>query len=147
MGFGVPQGQPTIVYADSSTISFLIDVNRTGVNVDTVRYTLGSTAELMDTPNELDRNLYRSVNGGNRMTVGVVTLFRLRYITRTGVTLATPVPTDRLGEVQEVEITMEIQNPYAMSRRPGETKDGERNALYSSSFWQQTRLASQNSRR
>lgn len=147
MGFGVPQGQPTIVYADSSTISFLIDVNRTGVNVDTVRYTLGSTAELMDTPNELDRNLYRSVNGGNRMTVGVVTIFRLRYITRTGVTLTTPVPTDRLGEVQEVEITMEIQNPYAMSRRPGETKDGERNALYSSSFWQQTRLASQNSRR
>ena len=147
MGYGVPQGKPTIVHADSSSISFLMDANRTGTAVDTVRYSLGTTSELLETPNELDMNLYRSVNGGNRMVVGVVTVFRLRYITRTGVTLTTPVPSDRLGEIQEVEITMEIQNPYAMSRRPGETKAGERDALYSSSFWQQTRLASQNSRR
>jgi hypothetical protein len=42
---------------------------------------------------------------------------------------------------------MEVQNPYAMMRSKEQVMGGERNALYSSSLWQQTRLASQNTRR
>ena len=42
---------------------------------------------------------------------------------------------------------MEVQNPYALYRPQGMVAAGERNALYSTSYWQQTRLASQNFRR
>jgi hypothetical protein len=42
---------------------------------------------------------------------------------------------------------MEVQNPYALYRPPGMVMAGERDALYSTSYWQQTRLASQNFRR
>jgi hypothetical protein len=77
----------------------------------------------------------------------VVTIFTLKYIARSGEILPVPVPNDRLTEIHVVEVTMEVQNPYAILRRDGEVLPGERNALYSSSLWQQTRLASQNTRR
>ena len=99
------------------------------------------------TQNEQDRYLYRKVNTGQRLIVGVVTVFRLHYFTRDGEELAVPVATDRLTEIHVVEVTMEVQNSYAPYRPTWAVKTGERNALYSSSLWQQTRLASQNSRR
>ena len=146
MGFGVPEHQRTITYADSTAISFLCDLNRDG-NIDTLKYTLGGTDELLDTQNEMDRFLKRKVNTGQIMSVGAVTTFKLRYHTRDGEVLPIPVPWDRLTEIHVVEVTMEVQNPYAPYRDAAMVKSGERNALYSSSLRQQTRLASQNSRR
>jgi hypothetical protein len=146
MGFGVPDNQRTITFADSTSINFLSDLNRDG-NIDTLKYSLGGTDELLDTQNEMDRFLKRKVNGGQTMNVGAVTTFRLKYQTRDGELLPIPVPWDRLTEIHVVEVTMEVQNPYAPYRDAAMVKSGERNALYSSSLWQQTRLASQNSRR
>jgi hypothetical protein len=146
MGFGVPENQRTITFADSTSINFLSDLNRDG-NIDTLRYSLGGTDELLDTQNEMDRFLKRKVNGGQTMNVGAVTTFKLQYRTPDGVLLPVPVPWDRLMEIHVVEVTMEVQNPYAPYRDAAMVKSGERNALYSSSLWQQTRLASQNSRR
>lgn len=146
MGFGVPEHNRTITYADSTAINFLSDLNRDG-NIDTIKYSLGNTGELLDTQNEMDRFLKRKVNGGQTMNVGAVTTFRLQYHTREGELLPIPVPWDRLTEIHVVEVTMEVQNPYAPYRDAAMVKSGERNALYSSSLWQQTRLASQNSRR
>jgi hypothetical protein len=146
MGFGVPEHQRTVTYADSTAISFLSDLNRDGT-VDTVKYSLGGTDELLDTQNEMDRFLKRKVNGGQTINVGTVTTFKLKYQTREGEVLPVPVPSDRLTEIHVVEVTMEVQNPYALYRDADMVKAGERNALYSSSLWQQTRLASQNSRR
>jgi hypothetical protein len=40
-----------------------------------------------------------------------------------------------------------VQNSNALARNSVQVQEGERSALYSSSLWQQTRLASQNSRR
>jgi len=147
MGFGIPQNQASIIAADSSDITFLCDLGRDGGLIDQVRYYVGPTSELNRTQNELDRYLHRRVNGGGASEVGVVTIFKLRYLTATGEDLATPVSADRLGEIFVVEVTMEVQNPYAIMRRASEVGEGERNALFSSSLWQQTRLASQNSRR
>lgn len=147
MGFGVPQNTATVIRADTSSITFLIDLDRNGVGVDTITYTLGDTTELASTQNELDRFLHRTVNGIYTGKVGVVTLFRLRYFARSGERIPTPVASDRLTEIHVVEVTMEVQNPHAIARRPGEIGVGERTALYSSSMWQQTRLASQNTRR
>jgi hypothetical protein len=146
MGFGVPDNQRTITLADSTSINFLSDLNRDG-NIDTIKYSLGSTDELLDTQNEMDRFLKRKVNNGTIMNVGAVTTFKLQYLTSGGEVIPTPVPWDRLTEIHVVEVTMEVQNPYAPYRDAAMVKTGERNALYSSSLWQQTRLASQNSRR
>jgi hypothetical protein len=146
MGYGVPEFDKTVLAADTSSITFLMDLDRDGASVDTIRYYLGPTSDLAYTQNTMDRYIYRTVNSGDRMRVGVVTTFRLRYLTPSGEVITVPVPSDRLTEIHEVEITMEVQNPYAMYN-PGYTGSGNQNALFSSSYWQQTRLASQNSRR
>jgi len=147
MGFGMPEKSATVRAADSSSISFLTDLGRDGGFIDTIRYSIGPVSELAATQNELDRNLYRSVNGGQRAIVGIVTTFKLQYFTMDGELLTVPVQSDRLSEVQVVEVTMEVQNSNALARSSVQVKEGERSALYSSSLWQQTRLASQNSRR
>ena len=146
MGFGVPENQTTILSADSSRIGFLVDLGHNGV-IDTIRYILGDTTELRDTQNELDRYLYRSINGSNPAQIGVVTIFKLQFFARSGELFPTPDQDDRLSEIHVVEVTMEVQNPYGLYRSPDQVHAGERDALYSSSLWQQTRLASQNSRR
>lgn len=146
MGYGVPEGDPTVLRAEESRIHFLCDIDRNGT-IDTLRYSLGDTTEMHDTQNEMDRPLKRQINGGTILNVGAVTTFRLRYMTRDGTVLSTPVASDELPEIHMVEVSMEVQNPYAPSRDPGMVGAGERNALYSTSLWQQTRLASQNTRR
>jgi hypothetical protein len=146
MGYGVPELQRTVLHADSSSLSFLIDLDRDGGFIDTVRYWLGDTTDLSRTMNPHDRYLHRSVNGGGWTVVGAVTQFRLRYMTGAGEQLAYPVDVMRLPEIRQVEITMEVQNPYAVQANTSslaETHTG----MYSSSMWQQTRLASQNLRR
>lgn len=147
MGFGVPENQPAILYADTSRLVFLSDLSRSGVSLDTIQYSLGPTSELAGTENELDRFLYRKQNSSPPLVVGAVTVFHLNYMTKSGETLATPVLPGRRTEIYVVELTLEVQNPYALSRKEEEVGNGERKALYSSSLWQQTRLASQNSRR
>lgn len=146
MGYGVPEAERSVLGADSTSITFLIDLAQDGAPLDTVRYFTGTCSELSYTENERDHFVYRTVNGASGMKIGVVTLFRLRYITMAGDQLATPVPTDRLSEIHEVEITLEVQNPYAV-HGAGASGVGSSNMLHSSSYWQQTRLASQNSRR
>lgn len=147
MGFGVPDTQKTVLLADTSRISFLCDLGRDGGFIDTIKYSLGPVTDLGSTKNELDRYLYRATNATTPLKVGVVTLFKLNYMTLAGDTLPTPVASDRLSEIHVVEVTMEVQNPFAISRQAAQIHPGERTALYSISLWQQTRLASQNSRR
>jgi len=150
MGFGVPQGVRTITFAGDSAITFLIDANRDGT-IDTVHYDMGPVSELSGTPNEMDRYIHRTYTmpgaGATTGNIGVVTLFHLTYINAAGDTLATPVTPALLGSIKEVELSMEVQNPQALYRPQGMVQAGERNALYSTSYWQETRLASQNFRR
>ncbi len=137
-----------ITFADSTRISFRTHLDRRGLTPpDVITYTLGDTTELPGTQNEMDRPLRRSVNGGVPMTIGVVTEFKLKYFGDGGAVMAPPIANDDLPLIQVVEVTMEVQNPYALARRLGEVHEGERDALYSTSLWQQTRLTSQNQRR
>ena len=146
MGVGVADNGQIVLAADTSAISFLYDTDRNGTP-DTVTYTMGTTADMAGTQNPDDRPLSRRVNSGTTARIGVVTTFQLRYLTRTGEVLPTPVASHRLSEVHSVEITMEVQNPYAVLSSGGEVVGTTDNALYSNTLWQQTRLASQNSRR
>ncbi|MEO8167508.1 MAG: hypothetical protein ABI623_04615 [bacterium] len=147
MGFGVEDGHATVLVADTNCISFLTDLDRDGGVLDTITYSVGPVSEMRKTQNELDRYLYRKVNGGAPMKVGAVTVFKLQYAAASGEQLPTPVQFDRLSEIYVVEVTMEVQNPYAISYRAAQLNPGDRTAMFSSSLWQQTRLASQNSRR
>ena len=142
MGFGVAESAATITAADTSSISFLTDLGRNGPPVDVIRYYTGPTSELNHTQNPTDRLLHRTVNAGAVAAIGAVTMFRLSYLTQDGELLPTPVPGNRLAEIHTVEVTMEVQNPFAPL-----SKGDNPHALFSSSLWQQTRLASMNSRR
>jgi len=149
MGYGLDGGVCAVVLANDSTISFMVDADRNGI-IDTVRYSVGPISELSATQNEMDRYLKRTMRtptSSITSNVGVVTYFHLRYYAVNGDTLASPVDSDDLGQINEVEVNMEVQNPWALYRPPGMVAAGERNALYSTSYWQQTRLASQNFRR
>lgn len=149
MGYGLNPGQTAVTAAGDSSISFLLDVDRNGV-IDTVQYSLGPVSELSRTQNEMDRYLRRTVrapSGVTQSNAGVVTYFRLQFITATDDTLDTPVSASDLGRINEIALSMEVQNPYALYRPASMVGAGERNALYSTSYWQQTKLASQNFRR
>jgi hypothetical protein len=147
MGFGVPDTAATIVDAKPESITFVYNVDGTGAGVDTVRYYVGTVSELASTQNELDRPLYRTQNGGAPSMVGVVTIFNLKYIDYNKAVMTPPISAVNLKSIQTIEITLEVQNPYASYRTAGTVQSGERNALYSSSLWQQTPLASQNFKR
>ena len=147
MGFGLEDTAKTVLYADTSRITFLAASHSTMTQIDTFKYRLGPASEVTKTKNELYRYLYRRVNSATEMKVAVVTLFKLNYLTHEGDKLLTPVASDELSQIQIVELTLEVQNPAAISRQAAMINPGERTALYSSSLWQQTRLASQNSRR
>lgn len=147
MGYGLSQLQSSVLYADTGRISFLSDLGHDGGPIDTITYAVGDVSQLLDTQNEMDRYIFRRVNNEPVLRVGVVTLFRLTYLTQSGEVLPTPVPVDRRSEIYSIEVTIEVQNPYAPYRPETMVQTGERTALYSSSLWQQTRLASQNLRR
>ena len=146
MGYGLASGKQVIIAAGDSSITFLTDLDRDGT-IDTLSYVLGPTSELAATQNEMDRYIHRQVNSEDPTSPAVVTYFHLQYITATGDTLVTPVTGTDLGRIKEVQISMEVQNPYALYRPQGMVLSGQRNALYSTSYWQQTRLASQNFKR
>jgi hypothetical protein len=147
MGYDVPDTTAAVVSAEDTAIGFLEDMNLDG-NIDTVRYFTGPVSEVKGTQNDSDRFLYRRVNSAPKNAIGVVTRFHLRYFTQGEAdTLTPPVGALYLKSIRIVEITLEVQNPYAEYRHQSQVKPGERNALYSSSMWRQTRLASQNLRR
>jgi hypothetical protein len=149
MGYGVPPDSTVILDARDTTMTFLMDADRNGT-VDTIKYFTGPVTELAATQNEMDRYLHRlqkTPGGSSEMLIGVVTYFHLRYMPVADSALATPVTAANRPRIKDVEVSMEVQNPYALYRPQGMVITGERNALYSTSYWQQTRLASQNFRR
>ena len=147
MGMGVADDSMTVTDAEPSKIQFLADLNRDG-NMDTITYWMGSPSELGHIQNDSVRLLHRKVNNGAVQSIGLVSRFSLRYFSQNELdTLAPPVATSDLKMIKIVEITIEVQNRDALYRDPRDIKPGQRNAFYSSSYWRQTRLASQNLKR
>ncbi|HLF15390.1 MAG TPA: hypothetical protein VI932_10925 [Bacteroidota bacterium] len=147
MGMGVPEGDATVLAATDTSITFLSDLDRDGTP-EQLKYWVGSPGELSSSQNDQDRLLHRQVDGGMVASIGVVTRFSLKYFSQGQMdTLLSPVDSADLEMIKVVEITMEVQNPAALYRDKRDVKDGERDALYSSSLWRQTRLASQNLKR
>ena len=118
-----------IMIADTSDITFLTDVDFDG-DVDKVRYYLGETSELLETPNPDDRMLYRSVNGNPVAANLGVTQFKITYYGYTGAPLTVPLssPTG----IFSMQIDIRVENTAAYGNE------------YRYAYWRQVRLSSRN---
>ena len=119
-----------IIYADTSSIKFLTDVDNDGI-VDTLSYYLGPTSELSNTPNPRDRLLYRVVDSEVAKSSDVgITIFRLTYFDALGNLLSTPVYPP--GLIHTIQIDVQVENSEAMD------------SVYTKAFWRQIKLSSKN---
>ena len=121
----------SILYADTSSIKFLTDVNNDGI-VDTLYYYIGPTSELLNTPNPRDRLLYRVVNSAVPKSSNVgITKFKLTYFDTFGnVIISNPIsPTSK---IQKIQIDLQVENPEPIG------------STYVVAFWRQLRLSARN---
>lgn len=142
-GAGVADTLPMISRAELSEVILHEVIKRGSAKVDTIHYSLGSTGELSKTENPNDRYLYRKVNKEPALRVGVLTEFVLRYLTAANVVLPVPVPTDRLSEINAVELTIEVQSMNALENAAG--IEGPKR--YSASRFDNRRFESKNLKR
>jgi len=126
----IPIPSRAIIIADSNKIKYLTDIEADGF-VDTMYYYIGSTNEILTTPNPRDRYLYRVVNGGLAVKVNLgVTEFKLVYFDVRDDTINFPITVP--GEIHSMQINVAVENVDAYDNQ------------YSSVFWRQIRLAAQN---
>ncbi len=152
MGYGVDTGQASVTIAMDTCMQFKMALERTiphspPPTVHLIKYFSGDASELPNTPNPYDRFLYRQEDAKAPERVGIITQFRLRYLSTYGDTIPAPITTAAgLAGIKMVEITMEVQTPSAAVQdkrfEAAATPD-----LYSTALWKQTRLASQNLKR
>ena len=128
----IPDPTKSILYADTSKIKFLTDINNDG-NVDTLTYYVGPTSELSNTPNPRDRLLYRVVNGEIPKSSNVgITEFKMTYYNALGDTITTLPLTSNTGQIHTIQIDVETQNAEAV------------NSQYVTAFWRQIKLSARN---
>lgn len=128
----IPTPTKAILAADSTSISFLSDINDIGV-VDTIHYYLGSPNELLMTENPRDRLLYRVINSDNPLSANLgVTEFYLVYFNALGDKIDSPVPVP--GEINTIQINVTIENTAGYNNN------------YTSTFWRQIKLSAKNLR-
>ncbi|OQY75738.1 MAG: hypothetical protein B6D44_00805 [Ignavibacteriales bacterium UTCHB2] len=127
-----PDPSKAIVYADESSIKYLIDLD-SDTNMDSILYFLGPTSELLSTPNPRDRMLYRVVNNEVPKSANLgVTQFRLVYFDALGDTIITPITTP--GLINSIEINLAVESVAAYD------------TAYTGAFWRQIRLVARNLR-
>lgn len=128
----IPNPSKAILSADSTSISYLTDLDDDG-KVDSLRYYLGSKNELSETPNPNDRMLYRVENGGTPTGANLgVTQFNLEYYDALSNKLTFPI--QNTGQIYTMKIDLKVENTSAY--------DNE----YTSAFWRQIRLVARNLR-
>ena len=126
----IPDPSKAILYADSTSIKFLTDINNDG-NVDTLYYYLGPASELSGTPNPRDRLLYRVINNGTPRSANLgVTEFKLLYFNSFDDSLSFPIATP--GEIASIQISVRVENTDAYNNK------------YVTGFWRQIRMAAPN---
>ena len=131
----IPDPSKSILSATQNSISFLTDENNDG-NIDTLRYYLGSTDELQNTPNPNDRTLYRVLNHQQPQGANLgVTQFDLFFFDAMGNQLTFPITVP--SAIYTMQINIRVEDVYGYDRVHDEEK-------YSSAFWRQLRLASRN---
>lgn len=111
IGSGVSSPALAIQAADTSSITFLGDVDEDGI-VEKVRYALSDTAAAASTENPYDRILYRIVDSDT--TIGEpagVTKFELTLLNRTGGT------TTNLMDVHMIHVLLRVESKFLYGPR------------------------------
>ncbi len=145
MGCGLDVTTKTVNEARDTCISFNMALRpEPGTLPSTVKYYSGNVTELSATDNPNDRFLYREVAGESPQRVGLVTQFKLAYFEKDGSQMTTPVALSELIKVRIIEITMEVQSPFASFLSEDPNHAGKLQERYATALWKQTRLASQN---
>lgn len=117
IGYNVSAGD-VFVLADSNEVRFRGDINNDGTP-DTVRYSIGSTDEMLSTPNPVDRKLYRRINATTGFDVAIgVTRFFLEYYDEFGMKTTNP------ANIRSFYIKLVMQG------------DREINGYYPTSYWE-----------
>jgi hypothetical protein len=126
----IPDPTKSIRSADQHSIEFLTDVNNDGF-VDTVKYSIGTTAGLTSTPNPRDMLLYRTVN--KAATTGYslgVTKFDFLYYNAQADSMTFPITTP--SAIYAIRLSILLESPFAYD------------TIYSYAYWRQLRLAARN---
>ncbi|MEW6006188.1 MAG: hypothetical protein AB1695_12825 [Stygiobacter sp.] len=128
----IPDPSKAIIYADSTDIKFLTDVDNDG-NIDTMRYYVGQPSALTDTPNPRDRMLYRVVNNATPASANLgVTQFNLKYFDALQQELSLPI--SNFSQIQTIQLNITVESSYSYAND------------YSKVFWRQIRLSAKNLR-
>jgi hypothetical protein len=128
----LPDPTKTILQVDTSSITYLTDVDNDG-NVDTMHYYLGPTSELASTPNPRDRYLYRVINSETPVGVNLgVTKFKMHFYDDAGTELSIPIANPSAIHTMQIDLIVEDVSAY--------------NEEYSSIFWRQIKLSAKNLR-
>ncbi|MCX7874855.1 MAG: hypothetical protein N2321_01670 [Melioribacteraceae bacterium] len=121
-----------IIFADSTNIRFLTDVDNDG-NVDTMRYYVGPTSQLSGTPNPRDRMLFRVVNSATPASANLgITQFNLRYFNALQQQMSFPIT--NFSQIQTIQLNIMVESSYSYAND------------YSKVFWRQIRLSAKNLR-
>jgi len=128
----IPDPTKAILAAGANSISFITDTDNNGI-VDTLRYYLGATSELTQTPNPRDRYLYRVINSEAAIGANLgITQFDLEYFDALGNPISLPIT--QPSEIFTMRISVTVENIAAYDEN------------YSNAFWRQIRLAARNLR-
>ena len=131
----IPDPSKAILSADSTSISFLTDIEPDGV-VDEMKYYLGPASELSGTANPKDRMLYRVVNNETPKGANLgITQFEMVYFNALGDTIDFPITVPAEIYTMQINITVENTSGY-----------NDDYSVDKSAFWRQIRLAARNLR-
>ncbi len=119
-----------ILFADTSSITFLTDIDRNGF-LDSLSFYVSDTTALSFTKNPRDRIMYRKLNTQQPLIICTnITRFYIKYFDALGMELMSPVAqTKRIAFMQ---ISFKVEDPEAYDEK------------YSEAYWQQVRLTSRN---
>ncbi len=126
----IPTPTEAILYADSTSIRYLTDVESNGI-VDTMFYYIDYATDIPETPNPRDRFLYRVINSEAPVGVNLgVTQFKMNFYSALGTELTFPIADPREIYTMQIDITVEDVAAY--------------NQEYQTVFWRQIRMAARN---
>jgi len=126
----IPIPTEAILYADSSSIRYLTDVDNNGI-IDTMYYYMDYSTDIPQTPNPRDRFLYRVVNGETPVGVNLgLTQFNMEFYNALGIKLNFPIADPR--EIYSMQIDITVEDVAAYDEK------------YQTVFWRQIRMAARN---
>ena len=126
----LPDPSKAILFADTSAIKFLTDIEADG-ELDSIFIYLGSTSELLATENPRDRILYRVIKDEAPVQSNLgVTQFYMVYYDVLGDTIYLPILNN--GEISSIEINLTVENVAAYDEN------------YSKAYWRQIRMVARN---